>query len=56
MKKEHRSKEKKAKQNEIKRVVEQRMQRWERMLKGDSRALIEIMIERGMAKKEDFDE
>ena len=31
-----------------------KLERWARMLEGDEKALIELLIERGMAKKEDF--
>jgi hypothetical protein len=34
--------------------VEETLARWNRMMAGDMQALIEIMVERGMATKKDF--
>lgn len=34
--------------------MREKLECWLRMLKGDYKSLIEIMIERGMATKEDF--
>lgn len=43
-------------QDELKTSAEIKLERWLKMLGGDTEALIEIMIERGMATKEDFEE
>lgn len=60
MKNELNTKEKASKQEENRRRVEYKIQRWKRMEEGDVKALFEIMVELGMAKegelKEDFEE
>jgi len=38
----------------LKQSAKKKLARWRKMMQGDTQALIEIMIERGMAKKEDF--
>ncbi|MFI0436157.1 MAG: hypothetical protein ACH350_10640 [Parachlamydiaceae bacterium] len=50
----HKSKETINESSKFKQNAKRRLARWRRMMKGDTQALIEIMIERGMAKKEDF--
>lgn len=40
----------------IQRSVREKMEKWDRMLKGDDDALWEIMHERGMCTKEDLDD
>lgn len=43
-------------QDDLKGSSEIKLQRWLKMLGGDTEALIEIIIERGMATKDDFKE
>lgn len=38
------------------RQAQKKLNKWNRMLAGDKRALLEIMVERGMAKRSDFEE
>lgn len=35
-------------------TIEKRLELWKKMLQGDTQALLDIMLERGMATKEDF--
>lgn len=42
--------------NELKQSAEAKLERWQRMIAGDTKALVEIMVERNMATREDFPE
>lgn len=42
--------------DELKQSVEAKLERWERMMNGDTKALVEIMVDREMATREDFPE
>lgn len=55
MKNNKKSREKEAKRRKLIAEVDRKLELWERMKNGDTKALIEITIERGMAKKEDFE-
>ncbi len=55
MKNKKKSSEKEAKRRKSIAEVKRKVELWKRMENGDTNALIEIMIERGMAKKEDFE-
>jgi uncharacterized protein YhaN len=54
MKNKPKIKEKEQKISELHEQVKKKLERWKRMERGDKTALVEIMIERGMATKEDF--
>lgn len=54
MKNKPKIKEKEQKIAELHGQVKKKLERWKRMERGDKKALVEIMIERGMATKEDF--
>ena len=42
--------------NELKQSAEAKLERWQRMITGDTKALVEIMVERNLATREDFPE
>ncbi len=42
--------------NELKQSAEAKLERWKRMMNGDTKALVEIMVERNIATREDFPE
>lgn len=54
MKNERKAREKEEKRQKIIQRAEEKLARWNRMLAGDYTALVELMVERGMATKEDF--
>ena len=49
-------KKKKRINSKLRKRVQDRLERWNRMLAGDTRAIIESTVDRGMATKEDFPE